>query len=244
VPLVDTSDWRRVVERATPPSPAPGEEPVVNSTVWVPRGGEYTLTLADGTVVMINAASRLRFPSAFPGDERRVYLEGEALFRVERDAGRPFFVETADGTVKVLGTEFNVNAYPDNATTRATLVSGSIAFRAREIPGERLLRPGEQVIHDRETRETRVERVNTALYTAWTTGRWIIEGERLEEIMKQFARWYDARVIYQDPRARDLVFTGDLEKYANGETVLNIISMTTNVDFVVREDNTVTVKMR
>lgn len=213
------------------------------NTLVIPKGGEYNLVLADGTSVKLNADSKLRFPDKFMGKERRVQLEGEALFHVEKDTDHPFIVETESGEVKVLGTVFNLNAYPDEEFVQTTLVEGKVAFQGIGMPDALVIAPGEQVTYDKEIRKAGVVKVDTRIYTAWAEGKWIIEGERLENIMKQLARWYDVNVFYQNPRVKDLVFTGDLEKYNNCEVVLNIISMTTNVIFEVK-DKTIIVKMK
>lgn len=213
------------------------------NTLIIPRGGEYNLVLADGTSVKLNADSKLSFPDKFIGKERRVRLEGEALFHVAKDSEHPFIVETENGEIEVLGTVFNVNAYPDEEFVQTTLVEGKVAFQGAGMLDALVITPGEQVTYDKETREADVAKVDTEIYTAWAEGKWIIEGERLENIMKQLARWYDVKVFYQNPQVKDLVFTGDLEKYNNCEVVLNIISMTTNVVFEVK-DKTITVKMK
>ena len=103
--------------------------------------------------------------------------------------------------------------------------------------------PGEQIVYDIETRAADVKKVDTRIYTAWSEGKWIIEGQRLEDIMKQLSRWYDVEILYQNPVAKDLIFTGDLEKYRDCEVVLNIIAMTTNVVFEMK-DKVITIKMK
>ena len=211
--------------------------------IIVPRGGEYNLVLSDGTSVMINSDSKLSIPDQFVGKERRVYLEGEALFHVTRDSEHPFIVETDNGDVTVLGTVFNVNAYPDEAYIQTTLVEGSVAFKGKGMASSRMISPGEQITYDIQTKDINVERVNTDIFTAWTEGKWIIEGMRLDGIMKQLARWYDITVFYQNPEAKELVFTGDLEKYNTCNVILDIISMTTNVEFELKE-RVIIVKMK
>lgn len=213
------------------------------NTLIIPRGGEYNLVLADGTSVKLNSDSKLSFPDKFIGKERRVRLEGEALFHVVKDTGFPFIVETGSGEVEVLGTVFDVNAYPDEEFVKTTLVEGKVAFQGVGMPDARVITPGEQITYDKETREVEVAKVDTRTYTAWAEGKWVIEGERLENIMKQLARWYDIKVFYQNPRVKDLVFTGDLEKYNNCEVILDIVSMTTNVAFEIK-DKTIIVKMK
>lgn len=199
--------------------------------------------MADGTSVMINSDSKLNVPDRFEGKERRVRLEGEALFHVARDVEHPFIVETVGGDVTVLGTVFNVNAYSDEDYVQTTLVEGSVAFQGKGMADAKTISPGEQITYDLQTNGINVERVNTDIFTAWTEGKWIIEGMRLDEIMKQLARWYDITVFYQNPEAKELVFTGDLEKYNKCNVILDIISLTTNVEFELKE-RVIIVKMK
>lgn len=218
-------------------------KPVEYNKIIVPRGGEYNLVLADGTSVVINADSKLSIPDRFEGKERRVRLEGEALFHVVKDAEHPFVVEMEGGDVTVLGTVFNVSAYSEEVCIQTTLVEGSVAFRGKGMKEARVIVPGEQVTYDVQTNSVEVEKVDTGIYTAWAEGKWIIEGKRLEDIMKQLARWYDVSVFYQNPEVKDLVFTGDLEKYSSCNVILDIISMTTNVEFELK-DKMIIVKMK
>ena len=218
-------------------------KPVEYNKIIVPRGGEYNLVLADGTSVVINADSKLSIPDRFEGKERRVRLEGEALFHVVKDAEHPFVVEMEGGDVTVLGTVFNVSAYSEEVCIQTTLVEGSVAFRGKGMKEVRVIVPGEQVTYDVQTNSVEVEKVDTGIYTAWAEGKWIIEGKRLEDIMKQLARWYDVSVFYQNPEVKDLVFTGDLEKYNKCNVILDIISMTTNVEFELK-DKMIIVKMK
>lgn len=218
-------------------------KPVEYNKIIVPRGGEYNLVLADGTSVVINADSKLSIPDRFEGKERRVRLEGEALFHVVKDAEHSFVVEMEGGDVTVLGTVFNVSAYSEEVCIQTTLVEGSVAFRGKGMKEVRVIVPGEQVTYDVQTNSVEVEKVDTGIYTAWAEGKWIIEGKRLEDIMKQLARWYDVSVFYQNPEVKDLVFTGDLEKYSSCNVILDIISMTTSVEFELK-DKMIIVKMK
>lgn len=246
VALTDSSVLERVVEEHKQQKDGTGGENTQRTgeynTIIVPRGGEYNLLLADGTSVKMNSDSRLSFPEKFVGKDRRVRLTGEAFFRVTKDAEHPFIVETDGGEVRVLGTEFNVSAYLDEKCVKTTLVTGKIAFLGTGGSDSVVLVPGEQVSYDKSTGESVVMKVDPKIYTAWIDGQWVIEGQRLEDIMKQLSRWYDVAVFYQNTEAKDLVFTGDLEKYNDCGVVLDIISMTTNVKFEVK-GRVVTVKM-
>lgn len=241
VKLTDSIAFEQAIEKFKPSGQV--EQAIEYNKIIVPRGGEYNLVLADGTSVMINSDSKLSVPDRFEGKERRVRLEGEALFHVAQDVEHPFIVETDGGDVTVLGTVFNVNAYSGEDYVQTTLVEGRVAFQGKGMTDARTIAPGEQITYDVQTNSVNVEKVDTRVYTAWTEGKWIIEGECLEKIMKQLARWYDVTVFYQNAEAKDLVFTGDLEKYSNCNVILDIISMTTNVEFELK-DRVIIVKMK
>ena len=241
VKLTDSIAFEQAIEKFKPSGQV--DIAIEYNKIIVPRGGEYNLVLADGTSVMINSDSKLSVPDRFEGKERRVRLEGEALFHVAQDVEHPFIVETDGGDVTVLGTVFNVNAYSGEDYVQTTLVEGRVAFQGKGMTEARTIAPGEQITYDVQTNSVNVEKVDTRIYTAWTEGKWIIEGERLDEIMKQLARWYDVTVFYQNAEAKDLVFTGDLEKYSNCNVILDIISMTTNVEFELK-DRVIIVKMK
>ena len=120
------------------------------NTLRVPRGGEYSITLSDGTIVYLNAESELRYPVKFVGEDRRVYLSGEAYFDVVHDKAHPFVVDVKNSTVRVLGTSFDVRAYADEDEVLTTLVQGSVRFSAGKESV--ILEPGEQVVLDKAGR--------------------------------------------------------------------------------------------
>lgn len=219
------------------------EDAVAPHILRVPRGGEYRLKLADGSRVVLNSDSRLVYPGSFSGQERRVELTGEAYFEVAKDAERPFIVETTTGEIRVLGTAFNLSAYPDDDRMHTTLVEGSVAFTAPGSSASRVIVPGEQIMYDKEYGTVQVQQVDVRSFTSWQEGKFIIEAMRLEDIMKRISRWYDVEIFYQNPQAKELVFTGDLEKYSTCSEILEIIGMSTNVNFSVR-DRTIIVSMK
>ena len=165
------------------------------NTLRVPRGGEYSITLSDGTIVYLNAESELRYPVKFVGEDRQVYLSGEAYFDVVHDKTHPFVVDVKNSTVRVLGTSFDVRAYADEDEVLTTLVQGSVRFSAGKESV--ILGPGEQAVLDKSGRvETR--EVDTYLYTAWKDGVFAFKRQRLEEVMKVVARWYDVNVFWEN----------------------------------------------
>ena len=204
------------------------------NTLRVPRGGEYSITLSDGTIVYLNAESELRYPVKFVGEDRRVYLSGEAYFDVVHDKSHPFVVDVKNSTVRVLGTSFDVRAYADEDEVLTTLVQGSVRFSAGKESV--ILEPGEQVVLDKSGRlETR--EVDTYLYTAWKDGVFAFKRQRLEEIMKVVARWYDVNVFWENVSQKEVTFTGKMKRYDDFSKVVEMLEMTGNTEFMIKENN-------
>ncbi|QJB30154.1 FecR domain-containing protein [Chitinophaga oryzae] len=166
--------------------------PAVN-TITTPNGGQYRVTLPDGSVAMLNAASSLSYPVRFSEKERRVKMTGEVYFEIEKmrlPGGKgnvPFFVETAGQEVQVLGTHFNVNAYRDETAIRTTLVEGSVKIKSKDGQST-LLKPGQQAVL---AEQLHVQQADIQQQLAWVNGDFVFGGETLESILHQVERWYD-----------------------------------------------------
>ncbi len=207
---------------------------LIYNTIAIPAGGEYHLILSDGSKVWINADSKLKFPVDFTGNEREVYLEGEAYFEVSKDQQHPFIVRTSRGTVKVLGTGFNVRDYSDEAKVVTTLVNGSVAYRSRKYPSKTVvLQPGFQV-EDKEGGDLRPEKVDVMMYVGWKDGKYIFENTTLEEIMQVLSKWYNVAVFYRNEKVKNLHFTGDLERYDDINDFLEFMEIGGNVHFSIQ----------
>lgn len=213
------------------------------NTIITPRGGEYQVTLSDGTRITLNAESKLIFPVEFPENTRKVQLIGEAYFDVTHNEKAPFIVETQAGQIKVLGTIFNISAYSNDDIIQTTLVKGSVSFIKPEYSEGQIIKPGEQITYHKANQTIQIQQVNTDIYCSWREGMFILEAQRLEDMMKRIARWYDVEVFFQNQEARDLIFTGDLEKYEKCDVILKIIELSTNVRFVIK-GRSITVMMR
>lgn len=201
-------------------------EPVYN-VLRVPRGAEYDLILSDGSRVWLNAESRLRYPVVFSDSCREVELEGEGYFEVAKDSHRPFRVMTRGQVVEVLGTRFNVEAYPASDFIYTTLIKGKVAVEAaskREI-----LLPGMQSMLGDGDLHTRL--VDTTSMATWRNGMFVLEEHTLEEIMDQMSRWYDFTVFYQNPELKKIVFKGKVSRYDSFEFVLRLLEKTGNIRF-------------
>ena len=213
------------------------EEPVTDgripcNTLETPRGGEYVLTLSDGTRVWLNAASQLRYPVKFSGKQRTVYLLGEAYFEVAPDASHPFTIISGPAEITVLGTCFNLQAYPEEDIV-TTLVSGAVQM-SEKVSGQSVqLAPGEQGRLTKTNGDIIKQQVDTRLYTAWQEGRIIFRDMRLEDLFTILARWYDLEVFYLQPEVKDIRFTGDIDKLERFEDILHIIEQNRRVRFKV-----------
>ena len=208
----------------------PETEEIQYSLIWVPRGGEYNFTLSDGTNVWLNADSKLKFPVAFSGDTREVYLEGEAYFEVTKDSLAPFIVKTHTTTTRVLGTSFSIKAYEDEEV-RTTLVEGKVEVKMGEH--QTMLKPGQQFVSLKD--DFVIRNVDVMAYTSWRYDRFAFDDETLDVLLKQLERWYNIQVTFENPVLKSLRFTGNIPKYEDIQKVLQLIELTTNITFELKD---------
>jgi ferric-dicitrate binding protein FerR (iron transport regulator) len=206
---------------------------VFYNTIATPRGGQYQLVLSDGSKVWLNSASSLRFPASFVGIERKVELTGEGYFEVaalshKRGQKIPFIVDVAGkGEVEVLGTQFNINSYADEATINTTLIEGKVKVSSRQLASAEqnqyiILNPGQQTQLYGNGALTEAKNVNTDEIIAWKEGMFHFERADLRTILRQFARWYDVEVIYDGP-VKNRKFFGIVNRNSTLKTVLEML---------------------
>jgi transmembrane sensor len=198
------------------------------NTISTPRGGQYQVTLADGTQVWLNAASSIRFPVVFTGAERKVEITGEVYFEVSKNAAIPFKVKTAASEVVVLGTHFNVNAYDDEAAVKTTLLEGSVKIIAAGQP-IKYLQPGQQSAINKQGTITVLNNADIEEALAWKNGRFQFNSADLKSILRQISRWYDVDVVYKGNV--NLHFTGQLTRNDNVSKVFEELVLTGEVHF-------------
>ncbi|SEL74127.1 FecR family protein [Parapedobacter koreensis] len=166
-----------------------------------PKGGQYQITLSDGTRVWLNAASSITYPVAFEGGKREVSLQGEAYFEVAKDKSRPFIVNTTKQRVEVLGTSFNINAYENETATKTTLLTGSVRIQASEGAqangNSQMLDPNQQSVVNHQDNKITVNHIDPSAAVAWKDGLFNFHGLSIDESMKQIERWYDIHVVYK-----------------------------------------------
>ena len=202
------------------------------NTISTPRGGQYQVTLADGTKVWLNAASSIRFPVLFKGKERKVEITGEAYFEVAKNKAMPFKVKANSSEIEVLGTHFNVNSYDDEASIKTTLLEGKVKVSVPAIAGNqssKFLLPGQQADINKEGKINVMDNADTEEAVAWMNGHFQFKSADLKMILRQISRWYDVDVEYKGNA--NLHFTGQLTRNENVSKVFEKLVLTGEVHF-------------
>ncbi|CAL1519502.1 FecR domain-containing protein [Chitinophaga sp. MM2321] len=208
-------------------NPQHGQETMAYNTLATPRGGQYEVLLQDGTRAFLNAASSIRFPVSFTGNERIVEMTGEVYFEVAKNAAKPFIVKAGDMQVHVLGTHFNIMAYPEEDCIRTTLAEGAVAVsRGTAI---KTLQPGQQAVLQHNDTGFEIHPADVEQEMAWKDGRFIFN-DNIKGIMRQIERWYDVRVSYEG-NISSKAFIGDISRKEDLTAVLKMLEMTGKIHF-------------
>lgn len=235
---------------------------IAYNEINVPLGAKSQITLSDGTKVWLNAGSKFRYPVLFTKNKREVFLEGEAFFDVTHNPEKIFLVKTADITVKVFGTQFNVKSYPEENKVTTTLVQGSVAIQTSDKTPDTYLKPNQtatfykaNTAHREEEykkSEVKSEEVSTKTtlvvakeidpqpVTSWKDNRWIIDSEELGQLAVVFERRYNVKISFADSSLKKYTFTGSLTN-ETFEQVLKIIQLSAPIQFDV-ENNLITIR--
>ncbi len=196
----------------------PGE--IVFNTLTTPRGGQYNLILPDGSEVWLNAASSIKYPTAFVSNERKVEISGEAYFEIAHNAAKPFIVSVNGMEVKVLGTHFNINAYNDEATVKTSLLEGSVSLTKAGTTVT--LQPGQQAQLASGGNVKVINDVDMDEVVAWKNGSFSFNRADLQTVMRQIARWYDVDIRYEG-KIPERLFGGKIDRNSNASEVLKIL---------------------
>lgn len=202
------------------------------NTISTPKGGQYQVTLPDGSRVWLNAESSITFPIGLTANERRVSITGEAYFEVAHNAARPFIVSKGGMNVKVLGTHFNINAYDDENAVRVTLLEGSVEVKSQtgSEKSQVIIKPGQQAVSINNGKLKIETNVDLEQVMAWKNGRFELGGNTIEPIMRQVARWYDVEIEYRGIKPTDN-FMGGTSRQDNVSELLKILESTKAVKF-------------
>ncbi|MEL1242419.1 FecR family protein [Flavobacterium flavipallidum] len=201
------------------------DKDVKYNTLSIPYGKKFKVILSDGTQVTMNSGTVLRYPEQFgKNSNRKVYLTGEAFFEVTKDKKHPFIVNVNDVDIKVLGTKFNVSAYPEDLVVKSALVEGSIQFK--EVKNESnavILVPNQMVTWNKNAKKIAVSHVDTSFYTAWVNGEMVFRDTPFSEIAKIIERNYDVKIVNKSTELAKQSFTGAIN--INESTVENILEL-------------------
>ncbi|WP_439506192.1 FecR family protein [Sediminibacterium sp.] len=200
---------------------------VAYNLLQTPRGGQYKITLPDGSKVWLNAASSLKYPVVFAGNERRVDISGEAYFEIVKDVTKPFKVHLNNMEVEVLGTHFNVNGYEDEESVKTTLVEGKV--KVASASGTKFLNPGQQAQLKPSGNIAITNNINLEEIIAWKDGNFQFENADIKAVMRQLARWYDVDVTYKGNIQQH--FVGSISRNVNLSQVLTMLQQTGAVKF-------------
>ncbi|MCK0147199.1 DUF4974 domain-containing protein [Arenibacter sp. F26102] len=206
----------------------------------VPYGKKFELEMSDGTVVYVNSGSVLKYPTSFaPKNNRQVYLKGEAFFKVTKDKEHPFIVNAGAVNVRVLGTEFNVSAYSEDAETSTVLVSGSVqlydSISANKQQTNLQLVPGEKGTWSREQQNFKTDKVDTSIYTAWMQGRLVFRDMPFKHIRKQLERRYNVTIVNSNKVLDENTFSGNFEEESI-EEILEVLDRTYGIEYSVKDN--------
>ena len=189
--------------------------------ITTPRAGYYPLTMADGTVAILDAESSIKYPVSFKGNERLVEVTGQVYFEVKYNRAQPFKIKVKGQTIEDLGTKFNVNAYDDEPYLKTTLIEGSV--RVTKEKQSVLLKPGQQAMTDLDKNTIHMQAIDTEDVIAWKNGQTSFKNEDIQEIMRQVARWYDVDVRYEGQLSKRQ-FVGGISRTANLSNLLKILA--------------------
>jgi ferric-dicitrate binding protein FerR (iron transport regulator) len=206
-----------------------GERAIPYNTIETPRGRQYQLALEDGTKVWLNAASSIRFPVIFEGNERKVEIIGEAYFEVAKNKEKPFRVAVNGTTVEVLGTHFNINSYADETTINTTLLEGSVKIIKGD--NQETLSPGQQAQVDEKGEIRMAKSVNISEVMAWKDNYFSFNNTDIKKLMRQLSRWYDVEIVFKGENKEPVTFNGDISRTVNLSTVLKMLELTGEVNF-------------
>src|SRR5690606_974837 len=229
VKFTKTADGQLICEHLNSDIPTENLHEAFN-TVETPMGGQYQVILPDGTKVWLNAASSIRYPLAFSGKERQVEITGEAYFEVTKNKHKPFKVIANRQEVVVLGTHFNINAYPDEASIKTTLIEGSVRVGLRNSSTTHILRPGQQSALNGDT--FRIHPVDVEEAIDWKNGYFIFNNMEVRAAMRKIAKWYNIEIAYQG-NFDEIYFGGSVSRSNPLRETLEILEATGNMHFKV-----------
>ena len=215
-------------------------------TISVPKGNKSEIILPDGSKIWLNNNSKLVYPKKFNQSERKVELIGEGYFEIQRNVKVPFIVKTSDISIKVLGTKFNISAYPNDKFIETTLISGKVTVQSNENPEViSTLNPGESMTFDKLNNRAAISNVDTKFYTYWMKGEFVFKDEKFETLAKRIERIYNVEIVFEDPALKEKTYTGDFKVDDNIYSILEIFKRSTSIPIeYITDRNKITIRRK
>ena len=239
------SDGQIVINsRDTVPAESGRQVQKLNQLV-IPHGKNSSILLPDGTVAYLNAGSRLVYPNFFKGKNREVFLIGEGFFEVAHDESNPFIVQTTDLNVEVLGTKFNLSAYPSDNIIETVLVEGKVKISQKGfqlLKNDYTLEPNQLAAYNRTSAETKILEVDISNYVSWHNGYLNFNSSDLSRIVKRLERYYNIRILFDDPMLGIRSITGKLHLKDEKEYVLKVLARTASAELIQLDETTFALK--
>lgn len=234
--VINVNDEEMFLEEKVAKTNISATDIIKYNTLKIPRGGEFSMILSDGTRVWLNSDSEITFPAQFTGAERIVKVRGEVFFDVAKgeNGKQRFIVETLTSKIEVLGTAFNVRCYADEYST-ITLVRGEVKVISDNK--EVRLNPGEQCLVESEGMN--VIKVNTEEYVAWIDGVVSFKDKSLGHIMQNISRWYNVNIDFEQEELKDLIFTGSFKRYNDFNIIVDMFKCTGDIEFSIKDKHIV-----
>lgn len=214
---------------------------MMNQAIMGP-GHKGAVTLPDGTLAWLNSNSKLIYPDQFEGNVRKVKLIGEGYFEVKPDANAPFYVETSDMSVKVLGTHFDVRNYEQKNISETVLLSGKVEVMMKNSGEKRILSPNEKLSFDKRANNFTVDRVDAAEYALWTAEKLVFEDERLSTILRKMERWYGIEISCKQGVSLNSRYSLTIRNESK-EEILKMLSILVRIDYTIKDDNIILYKI-
>ena len=243
LPLLITTIWS-----LSRPSSGINQDQITWVVLTTPMGAKMNFELPDGSKVWLNDGSRIKYPTHFTGNQREVFLDGEAFFKVAKNEKLPFIVKNKNATVKVTGTSFNFRAYPDDQLFETTLNTGVIeleipkigAKAAHKIP----MKPSEQICLNTQTGEFQSKNVDAETYNSWINGKLLFRDAPLDEVMRKLERWYNADIVIDSPELKNILITATFQEEKLSQA-MELLSFATPIKYKIsnrkrKEDGTYT----
>ncbi len=201
--------------------------------IIVPEGESAEVYLSDNTHVWLNSNTKLIYPAKFEGKSRDVKLTGEAYFDVSHNPKNPFYVQTPELTVAVMGTSFNVQAFDQDDEVNVTLIEGKVNLQNSKGIVVSELSPGENALFDLTKKTIHVSKANAGYYTSWKDGYLVFKNEKLEDIVRKFERWYSVSVIFDEEEIKQIEFTGTILKSKPIDQIFDILKYTAGIEYTI-----------